>query len=248
MAAVVVLPVADDLHGIVAAEQAQPRLLVDVQVLTGGGVVIVHIEGDLKLHAAHGIHQFSDGLPLHDDVEVRGDARQAAHLFFQGGHTVFHLGALVLALVIVVHRIQALAGGAHVDHGVPGQTQAVHLFVHRVIGEQDHSIGIAAAGGVLTHQEEGIHPVLPSALGHAGHLSADITGQDIPALGIYIGQLGHPDPALQDQESRNDNQGDDHRPLQQAITDALCPGKPGHPPAVLGPKARLLMGLCHPPP
>ena len=151
MASIVVLPVADDLHGIVAAEQAQPRLLVDVQVLTRGGVVIVHIEGDLELHAAHGIHQFSDGLPLHDDIEVRGNARQVGHLFLQGGHAVFHLGALVLALVIVIHRVQPLAGGAHVDHGVPGQAETIHLFVHRVIGEQDHGVRVAPSGGVLAH-------------------------------------------------------------------------------------------------
>ena len=120
---VIVLPETDDLHGVLPVQHPQSLLLVDMQVLIG--VVIVHVEGDLKLHPSHGVNQAADGLPLHHNIEVRVDAGEAADLFFQGGHTLFEplvLTQRFVPPVAVEDSVQpllpsALSGGIH--HRIP---------------------------------------------------------------------------------------------------------------------------------
>ena len=223
VAAVVVLPVADHLHGIVPVQQAQARLLVDMQVLIG--VVIVHVEGDLEFHAADGVHQLADGLPLHHHIEVGADARQLGHLILQGGHTVLHLGGLVLAPVVVIHRVQPLAGGAHVHHGVPGQIQALNGLGLGVIGQQQHGVS-RAADHVPAHHQEGIYPLPPAAVGCG--LSAGLLAGGGLVDHRLIRQVGHPDPPPQGQQPRQQHH--DHA-QQHPAADALLPVQPRPPKA-----------------
>ena len=81
----------------------------DVQILPG--IVIVHVKGDVKVHAAQGIYQLADRLPLHHDIEVGIHAGELAHLLFQRVHAVFHplrLRQIGGAPVTGIYRIEPL--------------------------------------------------------------------------------------------------------------------------------------------
>ena len=79
---VVVVPPADQPHGVLAAEGLLASLQVDVQVL--GRVVVVHVKGHVELYAADGVHQLAHGLPLDHHIEIGDDAGELAHLPLQG--------------------------------------------------------------------------------------------------------------------------------------------------------------------
>ena len=150
MGAIVVLAEADNLHGVLAVQQAVPCLLVDVQVLARGWVVIVHIKGHLEIDSANGVHQFPDSLPLHQDIEVRVDSSKVAHLLLQGGHSLFHpllLWQVAGPPIPSVHHIEPLLCapcGAGVDHRVPEQADGIDSLILSVIGYQQHCVcGIA---------------------------------------------------------------------------------------------------------
>ena len=139
--AVVVLPPAHHLHGVLAAEEAVAFLLVDVEVLVG--VVVVHVEGHVKIHAPQRLHDLAHRLPLDDDIEIRHHAGEVLHLGLESVHPQF--GG--------IDGVDLLDIPGHIDHGVPGNAHHVHLLVGHVVGGQDNGVR-AAAGGVLPQEKE----------------------------------------------------------------------------------------------
>ena len=140
----------------------------DVQILVG--IVVVHIIGHIKLHAAQCVHDLADGLPLHRHIEVWDDAGEIAHLLLQpfdasGGS---------------VYRIDLFDLPGYVDHGVPWNVDAVHRAVRHVIGHQNHGIRISAAAGILPQQQEGEHVLFPTG----GHIRLPL------AVQILVRNLG----------------------------------------------------------
>ena len=155
---VAVVTPAQQLHGLVAVDKLIALLEVNLEVL--GQVVVVHPAGDVKVHAADGVHQLAHGLPLHHKGVVRDEAHQLADLLLQGVH------ALVAAAVHVVDGVDLLNVPGDVDQGVPGNAHDGQLLVGDIIGGQHHSVRIAAAVCVAAHHQEGIEILLPVA-GHA---------------------------------------------------------------------------------
>ena len=183
------MPPADQAHGLLSVQLLIALLQMDMKILSRGRVIVIHVKGDLEVDAADGLHQPAHRLPLDDHIEVRGDTSEFSHLFFQGGNAVDQLGIRVPALIEVVHRVQAVAAAlaAGVDHGIPGQAHAMDRLCLAVKGEQQHGVSIAAPGGVLPHQKEGVYSGLPAASGHFWQLGPVKIRGAVP--------LGGPGPA-----------------------------------------------------
>ena len=124
----------------------------DVEILIG--VVIVHGEGHIKIHAAQRLHDLPHGLPLDNHVKVRHHAGEVAHLGLEALYSL--LGG--------VDGVDALDVPGDIHHGVPGDAHKAGLLVGHVIGGQHNSVG-AAAGGVLPQEEEGKEVLLTPACG-----------------------------------------------------------------------------------
>ena len=78
---VVVVPPANQAHGLLPVQLLIALFQMDVQILPWGRVIIIHVEGDLEVDAANGVHQPAHRLPLDHHIEVRDDAGELAHLF-----------------------------------------------------------------------------------------------------------------------------------------------------------------------
>ena len=137
---VVVVAVADDLHGVVAGEEAVALLLVDVQVLIR--IVVIHVPRHVEVHAAHGVHDLAHGVPFHHHLEVRLKAHQLGDLLVQGGDALFALP------VHIIDGIDALDVPGHVHHGVPGDGHDSSFLIGHVVAGQQDGIRVAAAAGI----------------------------------------------------------------------------------------------------
>ena len=151
-----------------------------MQILVG--IVVVHIIGHVKLHAAQCVHDLADGLPLHRHIEIRDDAGEISHLLLQpfdapGGG---------------VHRVDLFDLPGHVDHSIPWNVDAVHRAVGHVIGHQNHGIRISAAAGILPQQQECEHVFLPAG----GHIRLPVAvqilvrGRGLSRRGLWVA-AGH---------------------------------------------------------
>ena len=183
------MPPANQAHGLLPVQLLIALFQMDVQILPWGRVIIIHVEGDLEVDAANGVHQPAHRLPLDHHIEVRDDAGELAHLFFQGGNPVDQLSIRIAAFIEVIHRVQTVAAAlaAGVDHGIPGQAHTMDRLCLAVKGNQQHGVGIAAPRGILSHQKEGIYSGTSSALGHVGQLGPVKIRGAVP--------LGGPGPA-----------------------------------------------------
>ena len=136
----VVVPVADDLHGVVAGEEAIALLLMDVEVLRG--VVVVHIPGHVEVHAAHGVHDLTHGVPFHHHLIIRLKAHQLRDLLIEV------LDALLTRAVVIVNGVDPLDIPRDVHHGVPGNGHDRGLLIGHIIACQEHGVRIPAAAGI----------------------------------------------------------------------------------------------------
>ena len=139
-AAAIVLPPANDLHGVVSVQQPVALGLVDDQVLIG--VIIMHIVGHVKIYAADGVHQLAHGLPLDNDLVIRLKAHQLGDLL------IYRLDALFSTAVGIIDGIDLFHIPGDVHHGVPGNGHDHGLLVRHIIGCQQHGVRIPAASGV----------------------------------------------------------------------------------------------------
>ena len=162
------------MHGIVAAEQPVALALVDGKILIG--VLIVHVAGDVKIHAVHGVHDFAHGFPLHNHLIVRLEAHQLRDFFIEG------LDALFSAAVIIINGIDPLDVPRNVDHGIPRNGHDGGLLVGDIIAGQQHGVRVAAAACVPAQDQ---YRVVILAL----PLPAD-TGLDAVAVVDAVPRLG----------------------------------------------------------
>ena len=102
----------EHLHCVLPAQVLHPRLEVDGQVL--GGVIVIHVVGDIIVHAADGIYQFRHSIQFHDKVVVRDVSDEVLHLLLDPFHPL-----------VVVDGIDFLDLPGHVHQGVPVDAQHV---------------------------------------------------------------------------------------------------------------------------
>ena len=152
--AVVVLPPADHLQGLLAVQMAGPGVKMDVQVLVV--VVVIHIHRDIEVHAVNGVHQLHKGPQVHGDIVVNGDAQQLGDLLHG-----LRKAAVVVGVVQLFHR------PGHIEQGVPWKADDVHRPAIAVQGQQQ--VGVAAAVLVVkTAQKDGVEVLLSGGEGGGG--------------------------------------------------------------------------------
>ena len=177
----VVMAVTEYLHGVVAAEQPVALALVDGKILIG--VLIVHVAGDVKIHAVHGVHDLAHGFPLHNHLIVRLEAHQLRDFFIEG------LDALFSAAVIIINGIDPLDVPRNVDHGIPRNGHDGGLLVGDIIAGQQHGVCVAAAPGVPAQDQHGVVILaLPFAADAGLHAVAVVDA--VPRLGaVCVGAV-----------------------------------------------------------
>ena len=129
---------------------------VDAEVLDG--VVIVHIDGDIEIHAADGIHQRGKALQIDADRVIHRNTQLLRHGVGQ---------KLRAALIIGVVDFAGLA--VNDGLGVPGDADAVNVAVHRVYRHKD--VGVATAVVIVkAGKEDCVEPALALQVGTKGLL------------------------------------------------------------------------------
>ena len=143
----VVVAVAEDLHGVVPAEKAVARRLVDMEILIG--VVVVHVLGHVEVHAADGVHDLPHGVPFHHHLEVRLEAHQLGNLLVEV------LDAPLASAVVIIDGVDPLDVPGDVHHGIPGDGHDGGLLVRHVVAGQQHGVRISAAAGIPAQDQDG---------------------------------------------------------------------------------------------
>ena len=120
----------------------EARLIVNVQIL--GGIVVGHMDGHIELNATQLIHQLFEAIHVDAHIEVNGDTQ--------------HIGNGIPQNLdpLLVDRVQLAA----LHQGISGDGHHAHRLRHRIIGADNHGIGIAAHL-VLGHQQKGISIKFP---------------------------------------------------------------------------------------
>ena len=204
---IVVVAVAQHAHGLLSVEFLIALADVDGQILIG--VIVIHIPGHVEPHAAHGVHDFTHGLPLDDHLVVRLKAHQLGDLLIEV------LNALVSPAAVVVNSVDALDIIGHVHHGIPGDGHDRGLLVGDVIACQQHGVGVAAAARVPAQNQDRIVVLtFPLAIAAgAGSLAPvnlfRLSGLRVGDGGILVADIRPNKQALTG--SHNDNQHRQHR-------------------------------------
>ena len=152
--AVVVVAETDHLHGLLAAQMLHPLGEVDVKVLEG--IVVIHVDRDLKIHTADGVHQGLKPREIHGHGKVHRDAK----LFGDGVRQQVRAAGVIGEVDLVLFAVDD-------GLGVPGDAGAVDGTVLAV--KTDEDVGVAAAVAViLAGEEDGVEiglALLVSGLG-----------------------------------------------------------------------------------
>ena len=141
----------DHLQGLLAVEMLHPLLVVDVELLVGGGIIIIHIAGDVEINAPHRIHQGLECPDVHRHIVVDGDAYEIGDRLFQGLDPAGAIDGVDLRK-------------AAVYQGISGDGDHAHLLLRCVVGRHHDGVGVSAphvGGG----QQKGIEALLA----HQGH-------------------------------------------------------------------------------
>ena len=188
---------ADHLQGIAAVQVLGALAEMDVQVLIG--VVVVHVQGHVEIHAADLVHQLHEGLQAHLYREVHGDAQRVGHGVRQQGHAALAVGGVDL-----------LGFAVDVNAGVPGDADAGNGLIFGVEAHQD--VGVRAAVAVVrAGDQDGEEVVLPLLHRRGLRAGGGGRGDILRRGGGRVGpQLGLADEAGvdpgQDRQDENDQQ------------------------------------------
>ena len=188
---------AHHLQGVLPVQVLHALFQVDVQVLIG--VVIVHVQGDLKVHAADLVHQLHEGFQVHLHREVHRDAQGVGHRFPHLVHAAEIVGVVDLAGLAV-----------DVNAGIPGDADAGDGLLLGVKAHQDIGVG-AAVVVIQAGDQDGEEVVLALlhrlGLGAGGGGRGDILGRGARRVRPHLGLADETgiDPG-QDRQDENDQQ------------------------------------------
>ena len=91
---------ADDLHRLLPVEMARAFGEVNVQVLIG--VVIIHVDGNVKIHAVDLIDQRDEALEIDRDIEINRYAEQVFDLLHQQLRAALGVGEVELVVAVFI--------------------------------------------------------------------------------------------------------------------------------------------------
>lgn len=89
---VVIVTEADHPQGVRAVEVLHSLLEVDAEVLDG--VIVVHVDGDLKINAADSVHQRGEALQVHADGVIHGNPQLLGDRVRQQGDSALIVGVV----------------------------------------------------------------------------------------------------------------------------------------------------------
>ena len=200
---------ADHPQCVSAAEVLHSLFEVDAQPLNG--IVVVHIDGYLEIHAADGVHQRGEALQIDADGVIHRDAQ----LLRNGAGQ--QLGA---ALIVGVVDLVGLA--ADDGLGITGNAGTVNIAVHRIHRHED--VGVAAAVVIVyAGDQNGVESALALQVGTEGLLGRlflrGLLGIRVRCCGLG-GQLrrlllrGFQEKGLHQHAGGEQDQNDDQKDLQ----------------------------------
>ncbi|KAF5052685.1 hypothetical protein DSECCO2_406180 [anaerobic digester metagenome] len=132
--AVVIVAETNHLQGLCPGQVLHSGVEVNGQVLDR--VVIIHVDGHVKIHAANGVHQGGKRF----QADLHGVVHRDAQLLGKRGGHLIHAADVICGVELVVLAI-------NLDLGVPGDVHPVDLSgpgIHR-----HQNVGVAAAVSVI---------------------------------------------------------------------------------------------------
>ena len=133
-------------HCLLTVECLLPRRQIDIKILRR--IVIVHIAGHVKAHAAHQVDQLDKDIQIDQHISVRTESHAFGNIFQQRVHTLL---ALAIGDVCTIDLMRRIGG---IDFGVARNTHKADLAALAVDIQQHQGIR-AVARGVRSGQKNG---------------------------------------------------------------------------------------------
>ena len=145
---------ADHLQRLRTGEMLHPGGEVDVQVLVR--IVVIHADGDFKVHAADGIHQRGEAVQIYGYRKIHWDAQLLGDGLGQQSGPAGVIGEVDLVVLSIDDGL-----------GVPWDADTIDVVVLRIHSHQD--IGVAAAIVVIhAGHQNGVEIGLALQMGRLG--------------------------------------------------------------------------------
>ena len=181
---------AEHAHGLIAVEVLIALLDMDAQILTG--VVIVHIDRDVEVDAAHGVNELDEHLHVKERITVDPVAENLLRAADERLHAVL---AVVLGRGVVLVHLLGLVG--HVHGRIARDADKLQRLILRV--EHTDKYGVRQAGrAVLAGDEERVAPFLAAVCADA-HI-----------IRIAVAQARRADPVVHQDRKLADEQRQHH--------------------------------------
>ena len=143
--------------------------------------MVVHVVGHVEVHAADGLHDRADGLPLHDHLIVRLKADELGDLLIE------RLDALIAPAVVVVDGVDLLHIPWDVHHRVARDGHDRRLLVRHVVAREQHRVGVAASARVAAEHKDRVEILAFPLAAHARtHTVAVVDLIDLRPVGILL--------------------------------------------------------------
>ena len=170
--------------------------------------MVVHVVGHVEVHAADGLHDRADGLPLHDHLIVRLKADELGDLLIE------RLDALIAPAVVVVDGVDLLHIPRDVHHRVARDGHDRRLLVRHVVAREQHRVGVAASARVAAEHKDRVEilafPLAVHARAHAvAVIQIDVGLTGVLRVAVPVRQLRRTD--LQQIAADGDHADEQHR-------------------------------------
>ena len=186
---------AEHTHGLIAVEVLIALLDMDAQILSG--IIIVHIDRDVKIDAAHGVNELDEHLHVKERITVDPVAENLLRAADERLHAVL---AVVLGRGVVLVHLLGFIG--HVYGRVARNADKFQRLVLRVEHADEHRIR-QTGRAVLARDEERIASLL-AAVGADVHTVVRI------AVAQAAGQTRRADPVIHQNRKLADEQRQHH--------------------------------------
>ena len=140
--------------------------------------MVVHVVGHVEVHAADGLHDRADGLPLHDHLIVRLKADELGDLLIE------RLDALIASAVVVVDGIDLLHIPRDVHHRVARDGHDRRLLVRHVVAREQHRVGVAASARVAAEHKDRVEVLAFPLAAHARTHTVAVIQIDVGLTGV----------------------------------------------------------------
>ena len=170
--------------------------------------MVVHVVGHVEVHAADGLHDRADGLPLHDHLIVRLKADELGDLLIE------RLDALIAPAVVVIDGVDLLHIPWDVHHRVARDGHDRRLLVRHVVAREQHRVGVAASARVAAEHKDRVEvlafPLAAHARAHAvAVIQIDVGLTGVLRVAVPVRQLRRTD--LQQIAADGDHADEQHR-------------------------------------